>query len=145
METDHCHGATVWSVYRIKGSKHALTHRSYWWYRLKEQQQCVEVKCSMLMLPAVLAPTPFKTARVAVLNGYPRHFGPWVFKMGFKMAWPFKMASFRPSPFWIFYVTSKHVWFPIFIISFSFGKGPNLYQIQSIVFYRLVCEDNLCQ
>ena len=49
------------------------------------------LKC---ILPAVLTPSPFKMARVAVLNGYPRHFGPYVLKKGFKMAWPFKMASF---------------------------------------------------
>ena len=29
----------------------------------------------VFMLPAILAPTPFKTATFTVLNGYPRHFG----------------------------------------------------------------------
>ena len=29
MEIDHFHGAAMWSVYRIKGSKHPLKHGSY--------------------------------------------------------------------------------------------------------------------
>ena len=48
----------------------------------------------MVMLPAVLTPSPFKTASIAILNGNPSHFKLYVFKKGFKMSWPFKMATF---------------------------------------------------
>ena len=65
---------------------------------LKTNSLC-KCLCLVILLPAVLTPTPFKTATLAVLNGNPRHFNFYGPKWGVKMARPFKMASYIPSPF----------------------------------------------